>query len=79
MRMSDKDARYEECELGEDVTHMFRSKEHKATAVLPVSLEQEELAHLENVARKKGITIFQAIHEAIAAYQPETKAVTGQR
>ena len=77
--MSDDNDRYEECELGRDVTHLFRSTERKATAILPVSLKYDDVARLEKIAGESGKSIFQVIRDAIAAYQPETEAISGQR
>ena len=69
----------EQDELGENVTHLFKSDERKSTAILPVRLEHEEIARMERIGRDSGKTVFQVIRDAIAAYQPETEAVSGQR
>ena len=76
--MNDND-RYEECELGEDVTHLFKSDGAKATVLISVSLDAEDIALLEKLGQESGKTVAQVIRDAIAAYQPETKAISQQR
>ena len=73
------DDRYEECELGADVTHLFKSDSAKVTVLVSVSLDAEDLARLEKLGKDNGTTVAQVIRDAIAAYQPETEAVSGQR
>ena len=69
----------EQDELGRDVTHLFKSDSSASAIILSVRMEDSELARLEKIGRETGKSIFQVIQEAIAAYQPETEAVTGQR
>ena len=69
----------EQDELGRNVTHLLKGDGSKATAIIPVSLAYEEIVVLEKIGRKSGKTVTQVIRDAIAAYQPETEAVPGQR
>lgn len=71
--------RYEECELGRDVTHLFKSDTSEAIAIVSVSLDHSEIARLEGIGRKNGKTITQVIQDAIAAYQAEKPAAPAQR
>ena len=71
--------RYEECELGADVTHLFKSKERRAGVTISVGLEAEDLAWLEGIGRESGKTVAQVIREAIAAYRGVAEAAPGQR
>ena len=73
------DDRYEECELGANVTHLFKSEGAKATVLISVSLDAEDIARLEKLGQDSGKTVAQVIRDAIAAYQPETEAIGGQR
>ena len=63
--------RYEECELGANVTHLFKSDERKANAIISVSLEYDDIAHLEKIGGENGKTVAQVIRDAIAAYRVE--------
>ncbi len=69
----------EQDELGRNVTHLLKSDGKKATAIIPVSLEYDDVARLEKIGRESGKTVAEVIHDAIAAYQPETEAIPGQR
>lgn len=69
----------EQDELGRNVTHLAKPDGQPGNAILSVRLEDSELARLEKIGRDSGKSIFQVIQDAIAAYQPETEAVTGQR
>ena len=71
------DDRYEECELGEDVTHLFKSD--KATVRISVGLDADDIAWLEKIGRENGKTVAQVIRDAIAAYQAEQPAAPVQR
>ena len=64
--------RYEECELGEDVTHLFKSD--KRTVSISVGLDADDIAWLEKIGRGSGKTVAQVIRDAIAAYRVEQPA-----
>ena len=61
--------RYEECELGEDVTHLFKSD--KKAVHISVSLDADDIAWLEKIGRESRKTVAQVIRDAIAAYRVE--------
>lgn len=69
--------RYEECELGEDVTHLFKS-DNVAVSV-SVILDADDIAWLEKIGRESGKTVAQVIRDAIAAYRVEKPAAPVQR
>jgi len=69
--------RYEECELGEDVTHLFKSD--KGTVSVSVILDADDIAWLEKVGRANGKTVAQVIRDAIASYRVEQPATPVQR
>ncbi len=71
--------RYEECELGRDVTHLFKSDQRNAAAVIPVRLGHSEVARLEIIGRESGKTATQVIQDAITAYQAEKPTAPVQR
>ena len=73
MRMND---RYEECELGEDVTHLFKSD--NVTVSVSVILDADDIAWLEKIGRENGKTVAQVIRDAIAAYRVEQPATPVQ-
>ena len=64
--------RYEECELGEDVTHLFKSD--KTTVSVSVVLDAGDIAWLEKIGKANGKTVAQVIRDAITAYQVEQTA-----
>ncbi len=69
--------RYEECELGEDVTHLFKSD--KVTVSVSVILDADDIDWLEKVGRENGKTVAQVIRDAIASYRVEQPATPVQR
>ena len=69
--------RYEECELGEDVTHLFKSD--KRTVSVSVILDADDIAWLEKIGRENEKTVAQVIRDAIAAYRVEQPATPVQR
>ena len=68
--------RYEECELGEDVTHLFKSD--KTTVSVSVILDAGDIAWLEKIGKANGKTVAQVIRDAIAAYRVEQPATPVQ-
>jgi hypothetical protein len=69
----------EQDELGRNVTHLFKSDERKANAIISVSLEYDDIAHLEKIGREDGKTVAQVIRDAIAAYRVEQPVYPAQR
>ena len=70
--------RYEECELGRDVTHLFKSDKRKTTAIISVSLDHGDIARLAGIGRESGKTVAQVIRDAIAAYRVDKPAAPVQ-
>lgn len=68
--------RYEECELGEDVTHLFKSD--NVTVSVSVILDADDIAWLEKIGKASGKTVAQVIRDAIAAYRVEQPATPVQ-
>lgn len=69
----------EQDELGRNVTHLLKGDGRTATAIIPVSLEYEDLVFLEKIGRENGKTVAQVIRDAISAYRIKQPATQSQR
>lgn len=62
-------SRYEENELGRNITQQASSGTKRETTVISIRLTTGEIARLEAIGRESGKTVSQIIRDAITVYQ----------